>query len=163
MSIKEGSKRASRKLSKGSRSAQYVVPESTIREFVEKLGILDIEPAALRFLIVADATRRILEQPIEQLNPSDLRQILRVATESKNRRYQRIMKAIVSNVGQGPDGIKRAHLTARLAVEIAFKWTRDYVLCFKAFEHRLRGGTAAHGSGDTSERKSGLRLASCSH
>ncbi|HSB09163.1 MAG TPA: hypothetical protein VLM38_06600 [Blastocatellia bacterium] len=162
MSIKEGGKRASRKSLTGANVERYVVPESAIRDYVEQLGIFDIEPAATRFLAVADATRRILEQRIERLKPADVRLILRIATESKNKRYQQIMKAIVVSVGQGPDGIKAAHLTARRALEISFKWTRDYVLCFTAFEHRLRENRVVSEARESSTRESSFRLSSVS-
>lgn len=143
MSIKEESKSANGKSLKGEYPERYVVAETAIREFVESLRIFDIEEAAARLQAVADATSRLLENPIDQPNAADLRLILRIATESKNRRYQQIMRAIIAGVSQGPDGIKAAHLTASRSVELAFRWTREYVLTFREFRERLRATDSA--------------------
>lgn len=160
MSIKESRKRASGKSLEGEFAARYVVPESTIRDFVCSLGIHDIEKAATRLQAVADATSRILEHRIEQLNPGDLRLILHTAAESKSRRYQQIMKAIIAGVGQGPDGIKAAHLTADRAVELAFRWTSDYVSAIKQYRDRLRENRLVAESRQSTTPKPQLRLVS---
>lgn len=159
MSIKEESKCASGKSLKGEYPKRYVVAETAIREFVESLRIFDIEDAAARLQAVADATSRLLENPIDQPNAADLRLILRIATESKNRRYRRIMRAIIAGVGQGPDGIKAAHLTASRSVELAFRWTRDYVLTFRQFRERLRESRRAADSAQSTIQKPQRRLA----
>ena len=159
MSIKERSKSASGKSLKGEYPEQYVVAETVIREFVESLRIFDIEETAARLQAVADATGRLLENPIDQPNAADLRLILRIATESKNRRYQQIMRAIIAGVGQGPDGIRAAHLTASHSVEIAFRWTRDYFLTFREFRERLRESRRATDSAHSTTQKPQRRLA----
>ena len=142
MSIKQPTKRARARSPKTKDPAKfperYVVPESAIREFVQGLGIFDIEEAATRLQAVADATSQILEHRIEQLRPADMRLIMRIAAESRTGRYRRIMKAIIASVAQGPEGIKAAHLTANRAVELTFRWTPDYISAFKQFKNKLR-------------------------
>lgn len=159
MSIKEESKSASGKLLKGEYPKRYVVAETAIRQLVESLRIYDIEETAARLQAVADATGRLLESPIDQPNTADLRLILRIATESKNRRYQQIMRAIIAGVGQGPKGIQAAHLTASRSVELAFRWTCDYVLTFGEFRERLLASRRATESAQSTTQKPQRRLA----
>lgn len=162
MSIKQPTKRARARSTKAKQPAKlperYVVPESAIREFVQSLGIFDIEEAATRLQAVADATSQILERRIDQLRPADMRLIMRIAAESRTGRYRRIMKAIIASVGQGPEGIKAAHLTANRAVELAFRWTPDYISAFKQFKNKLRENRLMEESRQSTAQKPLLRL-----
>jgi hypothetical protein len=153
MSIKEQGKSARGKWLKAEYPERYVVAETTIREFVESLGIFDVEEASARFQAVADATNRLLEDPMDP-NSSDIRLILRIAGESKSRRYQQIMRAIISGMENGPAGIKAAHRTAHRIVELAFTWTPDYALTFKQFTEGLQKGRATRGTPSYSKRRS---------
>ena len=157
MSIKEQGKSARGKWLKGEYPERYVVAETTIREFVESLGIFDVEEASARFQAVADATSRLLENPLENpmnQNTRDVRLILRIAGESRSRRYQQIMRAIISGMENGPAGIKAAHRTAHRIVELAFTWTPDYALTFKQFTEGLQKGRATRGAPSYSKRRS---------
>lgn len=153
MSIKEQGKSARGKWLKGEYSERYVVAETTIREFVESLGIFDVEEASARFQAVADATSRLLENPLDQ-NTREVRLILRIAGESRSRRYQQIMRAIISGMENGPAGIKAAHRTAHRIVELAFTWTPDYALTFKQFTEGLQKGRGTRGAPGYSKRRS---------
>jgi len=153
MSIKEQGKSARGKWLKGEYPERYVVAETTIREFVESLGIFDVEEASARFQAVADATSRLLENPMNQ-NTRDVRLILRIAGESRSRRYRQIMRAIISGIENGPAGIKAAHRTAHRIVELAFTWTPDYALTFKQFTEGLQKGRATRGAPSYSKRRS---------
>lgn len=151
MSIKEQRKSARGKWLKREYPERYVVAETTIREFVESLGIFDVERASARFQAVADATSRLLENPVDA---SDIRLILRIAGESKSKRYQQIMKAIIAGLGNGPAGIKAAHLTADRIVELAFTWTPGYAMTFNQFKEGLQQRRATGGLQNYSKRRS---------
>lgn len=138
MSIKEASKRASAESSKVKSPSPYAVPESEIRGFVESLGIHDLNAVAIRFQVVADLTSGSLKGRIDRLEPSDLLLIKQIAGESGDEDYRRIMAAIIAGVGQGPDGVNTAHLTASRAVEMAFRWTREYFSALDRYRKKLR-------------------------
>lgn len=145
-----------RDMSKKARRSRHplVVPESEIRDYVENLGVHDVSAAAARFQIVADLT----QGAIEQLAPSDLRRIKQVANEDSNGRYRRIMETIIVSTGQGSRGINAAHLTANVAVQTIFRWSREY---FSALNYRdaLRRQGLDRDSQRSTRRQSALRLA----
>ena len=146
MSIKEASKRASAESSKVKSPSPYAVPESEIRGFVESLGIHDLNAVAVRFQVVADLASGSLKGRIDRLEPSDLLLIKQIAGESGDEDYRRIMAAIIASVGQRPHGVNTAHLTASRAVELAFRWTREYFSALDRYRKKLRrlrrtGGT----------------------
>lgn len=143
MSIKEGSKRASVKSLKGERSGPYVVPETAIRDFIGGLRVGNVEITAARFQIVADATHREIDSKVDRLDQSRVQLLRNVASESTNKHYRRIMRAIIAGVGQGPRGIDAAHLTASYAVELAFRWTSDYFSALRQYRDKLRARLSA--------------------
>ncbi|MEK6301806.1 MAG: hypothetical protein AABO41_13935 [Acidobacteriota bacterium] len=116
----------------------YVVPESEIRNFVESLGIHDVNTVAVRFQVVADLTKGALERRIERLTRSDFRLVKQIASEDDSGAYRQIMTAIVAGLGQGPSGVNAAHLTARRAVELAFRWTHEYFSALDRYRKELR-------------------------
>lgn len=126
----------SKKARSESRKSRHplVVSESEIRDYVENLGIHNVSAAAARFQIVADLT----QGTIEQLAPSDLLRIKRVANEDSNGRYRRIMEAIIAGVGQGSRGINAAHLTANVAVQMIFRWSPEYFSALNCYGDELR-------------------------
>jgi hypothetical protein len=139
MSItKKGSKRANDQSLKGKYSQRYVVPETTIRNFVGSLSAGDIDSAAVRLQIVADVTSHGLDKQIEHLDQSVVRLIEDLARESTNKHYLRIMRAILASIKQGPRGIDCAHLTAGRVVELAFSWTLNYFSALDQYREKLR-------------------------
>jgi hypothetical protein len=138
MSIKEASKRARAESPKVKGLHPYVVPESEIRGFVESLGIHELNAVAVRFQVVADLTSGSLKGRIDRLEPSDLQLIKKIANESAEEDYRKIMAAIIAGVGQGPHGVNTAHLTASRAVELAFRWTREYFSGLDRYRKKLR-------------------------
>jgi len=119
-------------------SQKYVVRESEIGDFIGSLSILDISNVAARFQIVADLTSGAFEEGVDGLDESDLWLIKRLAAEDHSVLYQRLMTAILDSIGQGRHGINAAHLTARRAVELAFRCTRDYFSALHCFSRELR-------------------------
>lgn len=134
MSIKQPRKRASSVSSERKNLHPYLVLESEILDFVESLGIHDLNAVADRFQAVADLTR----SNVEELALSDLLLIKQIAGEDTNKHYRRIMKVIIASIGQGREGISAAHLTASRAVQIAFRWSSEYSAALGAYRDRLR-------------------------
>ncbi len=113
----------------------YLIPESEIRKFIERLQINEINTVASRLQAVADLTSRSTDG---RLATSCVQRIKRTARESKNKQYQKLMQAIISAVEQGPAGIHAANQTANRAVEIAFNWTYEYMVAFGQYKKSLR-------------------------
>ena len=135
MSIKEQRKRASNSVSSERKKAHpYLFPESEILDFVESLRINDLTTVANRFQVVADLTRG----SIDELAFSDLLLIKQIADEDANKRFRRIMKAIIASAVRGRGGINAAHLTASRTVQIAFRWSSEYFAGLGAYRDRLR-------------------------
>jgi len=117
---------------------KYVVPECEIRDFIGSLSVLEVSNVAAQFQVVADLTSGAFEERIDQLDESDLSLIKRIAGEDNGVHYKRLMTAIIAGVGQGRHGINAAHLTARRAVEFAFRCTREYFSALHSFSRDLR-------------------------
>ncbi len=137
MTKREGKKEATEPPA-GKTPQKYVVPESEIRDFIGSLSVLDVTDVAARFQVVADLTSGAFEERIDQLDESDLFLINRIAGEDHQVHYQHLMTAIIAGVGQGRRGINAAHLTARRAVELAFRCTREYFSALHSFSRNLR-------------------------
>lgn len=137
MAKRESKKEDSESL-QGKTSQKYVVRESEIRDFIGSLSVVDISTVAARFQIVADLTSGAFEERIDHLDESDLALINRIAGEDNGVHYHRLMKAIIGGVGQGQHGINAAHLTARRAVEFAFRCTREYFSALHSYRRNLR-------------------------
>jgi hypothetical protein len=136
MSItKKRSKRANTESLRGKNRERFVVNETAIRDFIESLSIHHIDEVAARLQSVADITGGIHGHQISQ---SDLQHIKQLASESKNKYYRQIMKAVIAACEQGPMGIKAAHLTARRAVELAFRWSLEYFASLDLYRDKLR-------------------------
>ena len=152
MSTRDTSKKARRE--SGKKGHPFIVPENEIRDYVENLGVHDVSAAATRFQIVADLTKGA----VERLARSDLQRIKQVANEDSNGRYRRIMETIIVSTGQGSRGINAAHLTANVAVQTIFRWSREY---FSALNYRdaLRRQGLDRDSQRSTRRQSALRLA----
>ncbi|HSO75935.1 MAG TPA: hypothetical protein VLU47_13960 [Blastocatellia bacterium] len=138
MSIKEVSKRASSESPNDKDPHPYVVPENEICDFVESLGIHDLNTTAVRFQVVADITSGALKGRVNRLKRADLRLIEQIAGEDDANAYRQIMAAIIAGVEQGPHGVNAAHLTASRAVELAFRWTREYFSALDRHRKKLR-------------------------
>ena len=143
---------------RGKTPQKYVVPECEIRDFIGSLSVLDISTVAARFQVVADLTSGAFEESIDQLDESDLVLIKRIAGEDNSLPYRRLMTAIIAGVGQGRHGINAAHLTARRAVEIAFRCTREYFSALHSYRRSLRLRLLGRSSSVThARRRSGER------
>jgi hypothetical protein len=139
MSItKKLSEKANSKSLKGNYSQRFVVPEAAIRNFVGSLNIRDIDTAAARMQMVADVTQYELDSPIDELDQSAVELINRLAGESTNKHYRRIMRAILASITKGTRGIDEAHRTAGHAVELAFSWSLPYFTVLNLYRDTLR-------------------------
>jgi hypothetical protein len=138
MSLKEARKRASNESQNGEDPHPYVVAESEIRGLVGRLDIRSLSTVAARFQTVADLTSGAFDERKDPLDPSDLMLIKQIAAEDKRESYRRIMRAIITGVGQGQRGINAAHLTANLIVLMTFRWSPEYRLALDGYRHRLR-------------------------
>jgi hypothetical protein len=139
MSIaKKGSKKTNTEPLRRKSQKKYVVTETTMRDFIESLSIHDIDAAATRLQAIADITAEMLNNRIDRISQSDLKLMKQLARESKNKYYQQIMKAVIASIGQGPQGMKAAHLTAARTVELAFRWVLEYFATFDLYREKLR-------------------------
>ena len=138
MSIREGRKRASTKSLRGKYPERYVVPESAIVDFIESLGIDDLDAVVARLQIVADAACYALDSRSEQLDQSVMPVLTALTGESNNKQYQRMMRAIIAGLGDGRDGINAAYLTASRAVGLAFGCASEYFSALDQYKERLR-------------------------
>lgn len=138
MSIKEQRKSARKKSPETKSPELYVVPDSAIREYVESLGIFDLEEAATHLQAIADATGEMLENGRSKIKLVRARPIPRMPSDKRNKRYQVLMSAIVAAAERGPSGLRAAHLTADRALELAFRWTPEYFLSLERFRNKLR-------------------------
>lgn len=115
----------------------YAVPKSDIYDLVGSLSVHDLGRIAARFQRVADLTSAALKESRDHLEPADLTLIKRIAREWNRKHYRRIMAAIITCVGQGPQGISAALLTVNLAVQLTFRWSPEYRIALDSYRHRL--------------------------
>jgi len=141
MTVPRKASRQSSESPRGKNAGPYVIPESEIHEFVESLGILDITTQAARFQVVAELTSNAFEDKIDELDQSSLRLIEQMAREDDSEQFRRIMRAINAGVKQGRHGINAAHLTASRTVELAFRWTAEYLSALSSYRQELSGQT----------------------
>ena len=157
MNTRDASKTTSSESTKDEKGHPFVVPENEIRDYVENLGVHDIGIVAARFQIVADLTKKA----VDQLDQPTLRRIKALADEDGNKHYRRIMEAIIVGTGQGSRGINAAHLTARVAVQMIFRWSPEYFSALNSYREHLRSRKISlldrHSSRRT--RRSVLRVA----
>ena len=100
----------------------YVVSKKEIERFIGSQTVYKAQITARRFMVVADAARAIGRGENANLN----RQlILHTASLDKSESYQRIMKAMVSAIETGEQGIMAAYCTTRYLLEYGF----EYIAC----------------------------------
>lgn len=138
MTRKNASKTATSRSTKGKKTHPLVVSQSEIRAYVESLGIQKLRTVAARFQVVADLTSDAFELSKDQLAPSELQLIKRIAKEGDSEGYRRIMRAIISGIGQGRHGINAVHLAASAAVGMAFRWSYEYFSALNTYRDELR-------------------------
>ena len=124
----------------------YVVSESEIRELVGNQLLKNLNDFAARMQAIVEATtctysaahfREVATLAKDRLTEADIRVIRRVAVQDRNRQYQRLMKAILVAIEQGPEGIRAVRRTAALAVRLAFAWTSTYNSALLEYENDL--------------------------
>lgn len=109
-------------------------------ERVAEVRIADHKPADRDVSVRCrrDITQYELDSPIDELDLSAVQLINRLAGESTNKHYRRIMRAIIASVKKGTRGIDAAHLTAGHAVELAFSWSLPYFAVLNLYRDTLR-------------------------
>jgi len=85
--------------------------------------------------VVVDVTGKAVD---DKLTNGDLRQLQQVATENPRPDHQRLMRAILRAVTDGPEGIAAARHTAAHLVEMYFVFSCERYLGLKMYEIRLR-------------------------
>lgn len=127
----------------------YVVPESEIRELVGNQLLKNLNDFAARMQAIVDATtctytaahfREVATLAKDRLTDTDIRLIRLVSSQDRSRQYQRVMKAILDAMEQGPEGIRAVRRTAALAVRLAFAWTSTYNSALLEYENDLTAG-----------------------
>jgi len=117
---------------------EAVVSESEIHDFIRSLRVGDWDSFAARMQVVVDAATALIETEAGEIDKSNLKLIKRVASESTDKGYQRIMNAIIAAIEQGPEGIKSARKTATIGVDQVFIWTPEYFYALKQYGNKLR-------------------------
>jgi hypothetical protein len=123
-----------------------VVPEREIISLVGNLLVKDLDSFAQRMHLIVETTcetvfaLNLKENETltkDRLSESDLQTLKRVAREDKSEPFQRVMKAIIEAVKQGPEGIRAANRTAGFGVKVAFGWSQDYYCALWEYESGL--------------------------
>jgi len=129
----------------------YVVPESEIRELVGNQLLKNLNDFAARMQVIVEATtctysaahfREVATLAKDRLTEADVRLIRRVAGQDRGRQYQRLMRAILDAIDQGPEGIRAVRRSAALAVRLAFAWSSTYNSALLEYENDLAASRA---------------------
>lgn len=113
----------------------FVTPRDEIAKMIETLTLDKVDIVAARLQAVVNILGRSSDSPIDEKGLQLLRQIAR---ESRGRRYQSVMKAIVEAAESDPFGKSAAYRTATFALELAFRWTPEYFDARSQYLKRLR-------------------------
>jgi hypothetical protein len=118
-------------------SHRYLVDESVIERFVKHLRVRDAETAMARLQTVSDLTAGMLIEP-DEIDRADVEIIKRLTSESRDKDYRQMMRAMVTAIEQGEEGIEAAPRTAARAVEVGFRWSIYYFGALEMYKNRLR-------------------------
>ena len=113
----------------------YVLPEPDLHTLFENNRHDQIEAVAARLQTVADLTGKSLDG---KLAKTDLQHLKQLASENLPLDHQRLMRAILQAVTDGPQGLEAARRTAAFLVEKYFLFSHERYLGLKMYEARLR-------------------------
>jgi hypothetical protein len=77
------------------------------------------------------------QQPTAERRQEAVKQLAALKTESEDRRYRRILRAMIE-AAKTEEGVSQAWQTAQRAAEITFEWSPEYLIVFAAYQHRLK-------------------------
>jgi len=97
----------------------FVVTKQQLEDFIGNQTLYQAQATAKRFIIVADAARQIARGENKELN---WRLIRYVASEDESADYQRMMKAMLSAIEQGEEGIMAAWSTTMHLLDFGFEY-----------------------------------------
>ena len=98
----------------------YVIPQREIEQFIGGQIIYEAHITAERFVVVAEAALAIGRGEDVDLN----RRLIRyVAGEDPSEDYRQVMKAMISAIEAGDEGIQAAYSTAKYLLEFGFEYT----------------------------------------
>jgi hypothetical protein len=84
-----------------------------------------------------DVLQAAQQQPADERRQEAVKQLTALKTESEDRRYRRILRAMIE-AAKTEEGVSQAWQTAQRAVEITFEWSPEYLIVFAAYQHRLK-------------------------
>ena len=101
----------------------FVVSQKELEEFIGNQTLYQAQTTAKRFVIIAEAARRIARGEQFDLN---LRLIRLVAGEDQSADYQYVIKAMLRAIDCGEEGIKAVSLTALHVMDFGFECMTSY-------------------------------------
>ena len=97
----------------------FVVTKQQLEDFLGNQTLYQAQATAKRFIVIADAARQIARGENKELN---WRLIRFVAGEDESAAYQLLMKAMISAIEQGEEGIKAVRSTTMHLLDFGFEY-----------------------------------------
>ena len=101
----------------------FVVTKQQLEDFLGNQTLYQAQATAKRFIVIADAARQIARGENKELN---WRLIRFVAGEDESEGFQQMMKAMVSAIEQGEEGIRAARSTTMHMLDFGFEDLTSY-------------------------------------
>jgi hypothetical protein len=114
-----------------------VVDDASLRHLLFNVPISHLHVYGARFQAAMDILQIVQQQPTAERRQEAVKQLAALKTESEDRRYRRILRAMMA-AAKTEEGISQAWQTAQRAVEITFEWSPEYLIVFAAYQHRLK-------------------------
>jgi hypothetical protein len=114
-----------------------VVDDAGLRHFLFNVPISHLHVYGARFQATMDVLQAAQQQPTAERRQEAVKQLAALKTESEDRRYRRILRAMIE-AAKTEEGVSQAWQTAQRAVEITFEWSPEYLIVFAAYQHRLK-------------------------
>src|ERR1044072_94834 len=97
----------------------FVITKQQLEEFIGNQTLVQAQATAKRFIVIADAARQIARGENKEMN---WRLIRYVASEDDSAGCQQMMKAMLSAIAQGEEGIAAACLTTKHLLDVRFEY-----------------------------------------
>jgi hypothetical protein len=122
----------------GNRTYPCLLSEGEIRDFVDGLRINHSSAITQRlnatFLAIIEMIQNKLDN---KSNDTHLLVIKKIATEYKNKQYQRLMKAIVAALEPGKERFSSAFLTITRVMELVYAGLPEYLSARQFYEEMM--------------------------
>ena len=96
----------------------FVVAKQQLEDFIGNQTLYQAQATAKRLIVIADAARQIARGENKELN---WRLIRHIASEDDGAEYQLLMKAMLSAIAQGEEGIKAVRSTTMHLLDFGFE------------------------------------------